>query len=337
MKIMAFPELAHTAPGWIFGILSLAILLALAPQTLHAAERLTICYVAVPSALIPLAKLQNFYAAEGLDIELRRLPSGRYTMESMFAGECALATAAESPVTHYSLLRNDFNIIAAISVANNFERIIVRSDRGIHTAADLRGRTIAVPEFTIAHYFLDMYLVAHGLTPQDVKQVYLPAQEVAPAFRRGKVDAAAHWEPHIQMLEREFGAKAKIFSAPGLHVSPFLLVGQRDYVRKNPAVVERVLRALLRAEHFAKEQPATAKALIEHNYAAGPGEIELVWPMQDLRVSLDQSLLLILENAARWEIGLLPPTQRPALPNYLDFIYFDGLMTVKPDAVTIIR
>lgn len=309
----------------------------LAPQTAHAAERLVICYGAASAALVPLAKLRDFYAAEGLDVELRHFPSGRQALEAMFAGKCSLATVAETPVAHYSLSRNDFRILAAISVASNFERIIAHSDRGILTPADLRGRRIAVSQFTTAHYFLDTWLAANGLLPHDVKIIYLPAQEIAPAFRRGDVDAVAHWEPTIQMLASEFGARAKIFSASGLHISPYLLVGGRDYVRNNSVTIERVLRALLRAEHFAKEQSANAKALIAQDYAAAPSEIELIWPMHDFRVALEQTLPFILENAARWDIGLMPPAQRPVLPNYLDFIYLDGLKTVKPEAVTIIH
>lgn len=309
----------------------------LAPQTVHAAERLVICYDKAQAHLVALAKLRDFYTAEGLDVELRAFPSGRQALEAMFAGECALATVAETPTVHYSLSRNDFLILASISQSDNFERIIVRNDRGILTPADLRGRSIAVPKFTTGHYFLDMYLVAHGLTPQDVKQVFLPPQEVAAAFRRGEVDAAAQWEPFIQILAEEFGAKAKVFSAPSLHVSPFLLVGGRDYVRKNSATVERVLRALVRAERYNKEQPANAKALVTRFYNTEEREINFIWSLKDHRVSLDQSLLFLLENAARWEIGLMPPAQRPALPNYLDFIYLDGLKTVKPEAVTIIH
>jgi NitT/TauT family transport system substrate-binding protein len=315
----------------------MAFLLALAPITALAAERLVICYAAAASALVQLAKPKDFYAAEGLDVELRKFSGGSQALKAMFAGECALATVAEVPVAHASLSRNDFLIIAAISIGNNFERMIVRSDRGIRAAADLRGRRIAVPEFTAQHYFLDMYLTANGLTPKDITKVYLPHQDLAPAFRRGEVDAIVHAEPNIQMLADEFGVKAKVFSLPGLHVSPYLLICGRDTVRKNPAIVERVLRALLRAERFAKEQPANAKALVARNYALGQKEIDLLWPLQTFNLSLDQSLLFALENAARWDIGLIPPAHRPAMPNYLDFIDFDGLKAVKPAAVTIIH
>lgn len=320
----------------LLGVLTLLVALALAPHA-QATEKVAVCYASVPSALVPLAKQRGFYAAEGLDVELRRYPSGRQALEAMFAGQCALATTGEIPLVHSSLRRGDLRIVAAIATYSDLDRIIVRSDRGILAPADLRGRRIALAEFTGAHYFLDMFLAARGVASQEVKRVYLPAQEVAPAFRRGEVDAAAHWEPNLQAVAVEFGSRVKTFTAPGLHTSPFLLVGGRDYVRQNPAAVERILRALLRSERFAREQAAAARALMAPGYDVAQSDIDLMWPLHDFRVTLDQSLPFILENAARWEIGLLAPGQRPALPNYLDFIHLDGLRAVKPAAVTIIH
>ena len=319
--------------------LMLLTLLALIPNAVNAqtTDRVAICYGAAFPSLIPIAKYRDFYAAEGISVDLLPFPSGKQAMEAMFAGKCALAAAAESPVAHHSLSRNDFSVIAAIAISNSPERIVVRSDRGILAPANLSGRRIAVPEFTTAHYFLDMYLAANGLAPKDVTKVYLPAQDVIQAFRHGDVDAAAHWEPNIQTLAAEFGAKAKVLASPGLHINPFLLIGMRDYLNKNPASVERVLRALLRAERWTKDQPASAKALMARDCSASLEEIELIWSLNDFRVSLDQSLLFILENAARWEIGLTPPAQRPTVPNYLDFIDVGGLKKVKPELVTIIN
>ncbi len=321
----------------LLAALLLISFLAFIPKAVNAQTTVpvAICYGAASPSLIPIAKHRDFYAAEGISVELLPFPSGKQAMEALFAGKCAFAATAESPVVHHSLSRNDFSVIAAIAISNSPERIVVRSDRGILAPANLSGRRIAVPEFTTAHYFLDMYLAANGLASKDVTKVYLPAQDVIQAFRRGDVDAAAHWEPNIQTLATEFGARAKVLTSPGLHINPLLLTGMRDYLNKNPARVERVLRALLRAERWTKDQPANAKVLMARDCSTSLEEIELIWSLNDFRVTLDQSLVFILENAARWEIGLTPPAQRPTVPNYLDFIDVDGLKKIKPEVVTI--
>lgn len=318
-------------------MLSLSILLLLAPLPSHAASKPSICYSGAASTLVVIAKLQGFYRAEGSDFDLHRSSGSQQALADLFSGECVLATSHLSPIAHHSLHRNDFRIIATIAESNNIEKLIVRSDRGILTPADLRGRRIALSELTTAHYFLDIYLAAHNLNPQDVTRISLPAKEVEPAFRSGKFDAAVLWEPKIQTLAKAFGPSAKIFAAPGLHISPLLLVSTRDYLRTNRAAIERLLRALLRAERFAQEQPASAKALMARHYNLPQSEADALWPLYDFHVALEQPLLFILENATRGDTQLLPPAQRPALPNYLDLIDFAGLMAVKPEAVTIIH
>jgi len=51
---------------------------------------------------------------------------------------------------------------------------------------------------------------------------------------------------------------------------------------------------------------------------------------------LDQTMLISLEDIARWAIkeGL---TGKNEVPNYLNFIYINTLEAIKPIAVTIIR
>lgn len=321
----------------LLGIGVMAFLLALAPLPAVAAERLTICHASVASALIPLAKLRGFYAAEGLDVEVKNYPSGFQALEEMLAGRCGLAFAAVPPVVHQSLRRNDFRVLAAIAYSHNWHKLIVRRDRGIRAAVDLRGRRIAVTEATSGHYFLDMFLVAHGISPGEVTQVYLPAQEVGPAFLRGEVDAAAHWEPYIQPLATEFGSRAQVLSSAGLDDNPLLLSGRLDTLKQHPAAVRSVLRALLRAERFAREQPALARTQLAGYFGMDQKTFDTVWAMNDYRVSLDQPLLFVLENVARWNLGRLPSAKRPAMPNYLDFIDLDALKAVRPGSVTLIH
>lgn len=315
-----------------------ALLLALFfVSSAAAGEMLSICHGSPASALVPLAKMQGFFAAEGLEIEARTLPSGFQSMQAMFRGECALATAAAPPVSYQSLRRKDFRILAAISTNGDDDHIIVRRDRGIQNAADLRGRRVAVPEGTSAHYFLDTYLAAHGISPGEVSKRYLPPQDISGAFRRGEADVAVLWEPHILKLSQEFGGKAKVLTAPGLVVSPFLLLVRKDYLQTHPSSVQAVLRALSNAERFAHEQPGKAQAMLATHYGLSAQDVAQVWPQHDFHVSLNQPLLFILESVARWQIRQMPPAHQPQLPNFLDVIYPDALKAVKPGAVSIIE
>ncbi len=321
-------------------LLLLAILLSqlvFVPLTSHAAYRVSVCYGSVSSALLPIARELGYFKDEGIEIDLRPYTSGKNSIQAMLDGICDLATGAQTTVVHHSLSRKDFLIVANLAVSDDFEKIIVRSDRGIHGPADLRGRRIALPEFTTQHYLLDTYLLTNGLDLLDVQRRYLPHEEMLTAFRRSEVDGIVYREPEIHQLLKEFGDKVIILPSRSLCVSAYMLTGKRDFILKKPAVISGVLRALLRAEDYAKKEPDKARDIAARTYGADREEIKQIWKLHNYRVSLDQSLLLLLENMARWEIGMQPSTQRSTMPNYLDFIFYDGLKTARPEAVTIIH
>ena len=61
-----------------------------------------------------------------------------------------------------------------------------------------------------------------------------------------------------------------------------------------------------------------------------------IWDDFVFELSLEQSLLTILEDEARWAIknGF---TNKTKVPNYLGYFYLDAMKAVKPEAVTIIK
>jgi len=303
----------------------------------QAQKKVSICFGSASSSLLPIALEQGYFRAEGVEMELRPFTSGKNALQAMLDGKCDLATTAQTPVVHHSMIRRDFLIVANLSLSDDFEKIVVRTDRGILKGADLKGRRIALPEFTTQHYLLDTFLAYNGLKNTDVQRVYLHHNEVIKAFQRGEVDAVVHREPETTHLVEEFAGKAKIMPSPGLCVAIYALVGKRDFVQGNSATIAKVLRALVWAEEFAKKEPSRAKAIAAKTYNADQAEIERIWSAHHFRVTLDQPLLFLLENMARWQIGLLPTAQRKPMPNYLDFLYLDALKSVKPEAVTIIH
>jgi NitT/TauT family transport system substrate-binding protein len=64
--------------------------------------------------------------------------------------------------------------------------------------------------------------------------------------------------------------------------------------------------------------------------------LEMIWQRYQFSLSLDQSLILAMEDEARWMIKN-KLTKETNVPNFLDYIYEDGLKAVKPETVNIIR
>jgi len=100
--------------------------------------------------------------------------------------------------------------------------------------------------------------------------------------------------------------------------------------------VERLLRALLRAERFVKEHPDEAQAIVARATGTAPDLVREVWNSFRYRVLLDQTLLITLEDETRWAMNN-NLADRKAMPDYRDYIHLDSLRAVRPEAVRFTR
>ena len=64
--------------------------------------------------------------------------------------------------------------------------------------------------------------------------------------------------------------------------------------------------------------------------------METVWSQNQYSLSLDQSLIVAMEDEARWMISNGLTTEKH-VPDFLNYIYEDGLRAIKPETVTIVR
>ena len=104
----------------------------------------------------------------------------------------------------------------------------------------------------------------------------------------------------------------------------------------NPEKVKKLLRALLKAEEFVRQNPVEAQKIVSDFTRIDIDVIREIWGNSEFSVKLDQSLLLAMEDESEWAINN-KLTPKKEIPNYLDFIYFDGLKSVKPEAIRILK
>jgi taurine transport system substrate-binding protein len=138
---------------------------------------------------------QKFEAATGWEIEWRTFGSGTEVIAAMASGDVQVAELGSSPLaigTSQGLEIQLFMIAQGIGTA---ESLIAKKDSGIAALADVKGKRIAVPVGSTAHYSLMGALSHAGIPETDVTIVNLPADQIAAAWDSGQVDAAFIWEP----------------------------------------------------------------------------------------------------------------------------------------------
>ncbi len=225
--------------------------------------------------------------------------------------------------------------ISTIDLADAIE-LVARKDHGITRPTDLRGKTIAIPKNTQAEFFLGRFLTFNNLSLGDVEIVGMNPSELVEAIVAGTIDAAMIWEPNIYKISNGLGENLITFSGQSGQDFYFLMVTTNEVITARPEAIERFLNALVEAENFVKKHPEKAKNIITERLDVEEDYVASVWPKNDFTTSLPQSLILAMDDEARWRIAN-NLTDQKAVPNYLDYIYLDGLEALKPEAVTIIR
>jgi ABC-type nitrate/sulfonate/bicarbonate transport system substrate-binding protein len=300
-------------------------------------EKITIAYpTSILSILIGIAFEKGFFSAEGLEVTPQPHEYGKVALQSVLEGTADLAVVADTPVMFAITGGKKIYTIAVITKSNKGEAVVVRKDRGISSPLDLKGKNIGVTMGTAGDFFLDSFLSTRGISRGEAKIIDMKPGEMLDALVTGKVDAVSTWQPLLISLQRKLGEDGITFYDEIIYTEIGLIAARQEYVEKHPEAVKKVLRALIGAETFVKENPDESRRLVAEFIKVDKALLDEIWNSFDFRVTLEQSLFVSLEDQTRWaqQEGLTGGTD---LPNYLDFIYFDGLQSVKPEAVRIIR
>ncbi len=289
------------------------------------------------SAPLFVAEQNGYFADERLRVELKPFSSGRTALQEMLAGaDVDAVTTGQMPVVVNSFDSHAFSIIAGLQHSSSSLKILARSDRGIGTPADLRGKTIGAVKGSTGHYFLGLFLARHGMTIADVTFVDIEGSSLSQALVDGRVDAISSIDSDTLVAQQLLPETSVLFASEGIFRGDRYLVGMNDWQQKNPQAVVRLLRAIDRAEGFIADHPEEAKDIVSRRLAINREFLASVWDHYVFTLFLDQAVLLSLEQQARWMIenGFIAKT---AVPNYLRFLSADALEIAKPGTVTLIH
>ncbi|HEX7659798.1 MAG TPA: ABC transporter substrate-binding protein [Pseudonocardiaceae bacterium] len=146
--------------------------------------------------------------------------SGPPMLEAANAGAIDIGQVGNTPPIFSAAANANIEVVAALRDSEG-DGILVPKNSTITTLADLRGKTIAVPQGSSANGTLLNALNKAGLKPSDVKLAFLQPADAYSAFARGSVDAWAIWDPYLTEAVTNLGAKPLVsgtdaFSGSGL-------------------------------------------------------------------------------------------------------------------------
>lgn len=302
-----------------------------------AAQRLTI---AVPEQLssgaVFVARDHGDFNARSIAVTVRSYTLGKQALQAVLDDQADLALVADVPFMLASRGGAPIVAIATVFASRQAMALVGRRDRHIASVRDLGSKTIGTIKGTNAEYFLDLMIENERLPTGPPAIVHLQPDQVGSALSEGAVDAITAWSPLLANIVREQGSNAVVMRLPDLFVFRFLLVGKRSVIEARPDAMRRTMQALSLAINHIQQQPAQAQSMIAAALDLPSPQLQASFRPDDFTLSLDQSLLLSLEDQTRWAVrkGLTPA--EPA-PNYLESLDVRPLAAVAPAAVTIIH
>lgn len=283
------------------------------------------------AVLVWIAQKQELFKKHGVNVIVKEASSGVGAAKSLLNKEVDLATSSEFVLVNNSLKNNKIQIISTISSSNDCS-LIARKDKNINSLAELEGKTIGVHKGGIAEFFLGRLLKKNNIANANIQNIKTP--DLVDNFVAGNIDAFLSWEPHVYRAQQQLNKNSVNLTAPNNESYYFLLTTLKDFSNDNPVVIQKILQALTEASSLVTNNPELSKRILKEKFNFTPEFIDYFWNLHQYVVALPQSLLLLMENEAKW----LSENQNKSsvnIPNYLEYIDKSHLEKLRAESVTI--
>jgi ABC-type nitrate/sulfonate/bicarbonate transport system substrate-binding protein len=286
------------------------------------------------TSLIYVANDQQYFLANGLRVTLKNYTSGASAARGMLNGETNISTASEFVVANNALQNANLCAFGSVSKYQNVY-LVSRTDKGINNVSDLAGKRIGVALGTATQFYLGRYLDLNGINLSQVTLVNLNFAETPNALANGTVDASITFQPYINQIQSLLGNRTVMWPAQADQFGYFEAICAKDWAAAHSDLIVRFLKALVQAQNFNLNHKDQAIAIVARDLNNTNSYTTSVWPDFQYSVTLDQSFILLMQDEARWLINN-NLTGANSIPNFLSYIYVNGLKSVSPESVNII-
>lgn len=228
-------------------ILSLSTLVG----SIYAQTKLKVAYPTTVGsmAVVWVTKEANLFDKQGLDVDLVYVASSSRVVQSMLARDVPVSEIAIPAVIQANLAGADLVMLAGPNHKPG-QKIMVRPE--IKSREDLKGKKVGITRFgTSDDFLLRLVLGQWKLQPdRDVALIQMGgSQEILAGLASRAVDGGMLSSPlHLQAAKLGYHLLADL-SAIGIDYQGAGVVTTRAYLRENPDVLRRYLRAYVEGLH----------------------------------------------------------------------------------------
>jgi len=217
---------------------------------------------------LTVAESLGFFKAEGLEVQVVDFAGGSQALRAVVGGSADVVSGA---FEHTVNMQAKGQRLRAFVLQGRAPQIVLAVNRKtmpqFKGVADLKGRKIGVTApGSSTNIMANFVLAKAGLKPTDVSFIGVGATNAAiAAVRQGTIDALAHLDPVITILERagdiqvvtdtRIVAEAdKVFGGP---MPAACLYAPQAFIDKHPNTVQAMANAIVRADKWIQNAGAS--------------------------------------------------------------------------------
>jgi NitT/TauT family transport system substrate-binding protein len=153
----------------------------------------------------------------------------------------------------------------------------VIADSSITTAADLKGKTVAVEPNIPARLLLQMELKKSGLTFKDLQIKDIATADTASVFADPSIAAVATYEPFMSQAVKNSnreGAKVFLSSKDYRGIIIDIISARQDDLKANPQKYANFLKCVYEAIDYSQKEPEKYAELVAKHFGLTPAEVK---------------------------------------------------------------
>ena len=154
--------------------------------------------------LVPLRTVMEsgeIEKATGYKINWRMFGGGGDVIRAMASGDVQVGEVGSAGITAAASQGQDIKLFWILDDIADAEALVARNGSGINSVKDLKGKKVATPFVSTAHYQLMADMKSEGVDPKGVNVMNLRPPEIAAAWERGDIDAAFIWDPVLSKIK----------------------------------------------------------------------------------------------------------------------------------------
>lgn len=328
----------------LLGLLILAVVLIFKPQNqeeiqqpTQSLSKISIGIQTSPAmALVMVAKDKGFFEKQGLDVEIKEFTAGKFALEAFLGGSLDYSVSGDVPMTLASLQGNRFIIPAqVVRKTTNEVRVVARKDGNLNTAQEYfkaKKRKLATSIGGGPEFYTYEFLNKLGIAKDEIEIVSQTPANMPAAISNGSVDAIAIFDPFAFIAEQQLEDKAITFTEESIY-SELYVIAAKESVKQDSSSLEKLLKGLLAAEEFTKNNPEEAKQVVMKYTKLDKSTVDGIWSSFDFRVALTPQLLEFFNRVVQWAKDTGKVKADTATLNFQDYIFDKVLKQVSPPAV----